>query len=128
MTIAPEISENQGDDWVSGGSIYLPENQIVVETYSTAKPANEILHECGAPVKIGLFSIDVEGAELEVLKGIDFKKYSFGIVLLETAVDSPSNKLLEHNGYFFYRHIGQNRIFLNNKYKMLKNFSNNFSI
>ena len=67
--------------------------------------------------KIALFSIDVEGAEIEVLKGIDFGIYSFGIILLETAVDSYSNQILIDNGYSFCKHVGQNRIFLNNTFK-----------
>jgi hypothetical protein len=117
MTVAPEISENSGDEWVAGGSKYLPENQTVAETYSRAITPSQILQECHAPKKIALFSIDVEGAEVEVLKGIDFGSYSFAIILLETAVDSYANQLLIDNGYSFYMHVGQNRIFLNNHFK-----------
>ena len=117
MTIAPEISENSGGEWVAGGAKYLPENQTVAETYSRAITANQILQECHASKNIAFFSLDVEGAEVEVLKGIDFENYSFAIILLETAVDSYANQLLIDNGYSFYKHVGQNRIFLNKNFK-----------
>ena len=35
-------------------------------------------------VKIDFFSLDVEGDEFEVLEGIDFKKYSFKFILIES--------------------------------------------
>jgi len=96
----------------------LPTNQVITEVYSPARTANRILKDCNAPLNIGLFSIDVEGAELEVLQGIDFDNYKFGIVLVETALESITNKYLEEMGYNFYKHIGQNRIFLNNSFKL----------
>ena len=116
MTVAPDISENSGAEWVAGGSIYLPEHQTVVETYARAMTANQILSECRAPKKIALFSIDVEGAEVEVMKGIDFDSYRFGIILLETATDSYANQILINNGYTFYKHVGQNHIYLNSQF------------
>jgi hypothetical protein len=115
MTIAPDISENSGEEWVAGGSKYLPENQTIVETYALAKTGNQILYESNAPKNIGLLSIDVEGAELEVLKGIDFGQYSFGIILIETAIESESNLFLLAKGCSFYKHIGQSRIFIHSK-------------
>jgi FkbM family methyltransferase len=118
MTLAPEISENIGNAWVSGGEKFLPTNQVITEVFSPARTANQILQDCNAPQHIGLFSIDVEGAELEVLQGLDFNKYKFGIVLVETAVDSTTNQYLEDMGYYFYKHIEQNRIFLNNCIKL----------
>ncbi|CAN2170997.1 fkbM_fam, methyltransferase, FkbM family [Candidatus Nanopelagicaceae bacterium] len=117
MTLAPEISENSGEEWVTGGSQYLPENQFVVETYAAARTVKHILENADSPTKIGVFSIDVEGAELEVLKGVDFERYSFGIIILETAIQSAAYEYLIAQGYFFYRHIGQNQIFLNDTFK-----------
>jgi hypothetical protein len=55
---------------------------------------NQILFECRAPKRIALFSIDVGGAEVEVMKGIDFDSYKFGTILLKTATDSHANQIL----------------------------------
>lgn len=45
---------------------------------------NKILMENNAPKIINLFSLDVEGYEFEVLNGIDFSKYKFEFILIET--------------------------------------------
>ena len=44
---------------------------------------NFILEQNKAPTHIDLISLDVEGYELEVLKGIDFNKYIFKLILVE---------------------------------------------
>jgi FkbM family methyltransferase len=53
------------------------EIQKIDKTYSVEVPARtltSILDQCRAQ-KIDLFSLDVEGYELEVLKGLDFQRY-----------------------------------------------------
>lgn len=52
-----------------------------------AKPLNSILREQQAPKFIEFFSLDVEGAELEVLKGLNFDEYEFGVILVEIRMD-----------------------------------------
>ena len=44
---------------------------------------NDLLMESKAPKLIDFFSLDVEGSELNVLKGIDFNKYNFQYLLIE---------------------------------------------
>lgn len=44
---------------------------------------NSILDESKAPKLIDFFSLDVEGMEINVLQGIDFKKYNFNYLLVE---------------------------------------------
>jgi FkbM family methyltransferase len=51
---------------------------------SRAKTLNEILTISKAPKKIDFFSLDVEGDEINVLNGIDLKKYYFKYILIET--------------------------------------------
>lgn len=113
MTIAPEISEYNSEEWILGGKEFLPSGEHILETWAPARTANSILIEHGAPQKIGLVSIDVEGAEYEVLKGIDFNSTDFGIVLIETSDNSLAQRSLMDAGYRLYKHIGQNKIFLN---------------
>lgn len=50
---------------------------------AVAKPLTRILDDSGAPALIDFLSLDVEGAEIEVLKGIDFEKYAFKFMLIE---------------------------------------------
>lgn len=78
---------------------------------ATASPAVElttttvghILDEAGAPAFIHFLSVDVEGAELEALRGIPFDKYRFGAIALEHNDEEPKRTdvrtFLEGNGY-----------------------------
>ncbi len=54
---------------------------------------------------VDLFSLDVEGYELEVLKGIDFNEVVFGAILVECREDnaSPIEGLLNKHGYCWER-------------------------
>ena len=56
------------------------------------------------------FSLDIEGGELAALKGIDFDRVGFGIIIVErNTADSESNReikrLLEERGYDRYEDI-----------------------
>lgn len=56
-------------------------------TYELSVPAltmTALLDRAIAPAQISFLSLDVEGSEIEVLKGIDFKKYAFQIILVES--------------------------------------------
>ena len=44
---------------------------------------NDLLKKSKAPKLIDFFSLDVEGSELNVLKGVDFKQYNFKYLLIE---------------------------------------------
>ena len=49
-----------------------------------ARSLQSLMDEAGSPKLIDLLSLDVEGGEMEVLKGIDFKKTNFKYILVET--------------------------------------------
>lgn len=59
----------------------------------------EILDTAEAPCRIDFLSLDVEGAELSVLNGIDFNKYRFKYILVETIDVSSVSKVLHAHGY-----------------------------
>ena len=68
-----------------------------------------ILDECEAPTYIDYMSMDIEGAEFEVLSTFPFDRYSFGFLSIEHNFDEPLRKLireiLENNGYKFSKSV-----------------------
>jgi FkbM family methyltransferase len=69
------------------------------EFFAPAKTLNSILDEAGSPTKVDLLSLDVEGVELEVLRGIDHSKYRFQYLCIESRSFETLNEYLELNGY-----------------------------
>lgn len=64
-----------------------------------ATTMNAILSEAKAPVKIDLLSLDVEGAELSVLDGIDHKHYRFRYIAIECRDIERLSAYLKDVGY-----------------------------
>lgn len=73
----------------------------VVEFTTTTLGA--VLDGAEAPAFIHFLSLDIEGAELEALKGIPFDKYRFGAMAIEHNDEEPKRtdilKFLESRGY-----------------------------
>ena len=57
----------------------------------------KILDEISAPSLIDFFSLDVEGYEFEIIKGIDFNRYNFKYFLVETSNELVISYLIEKN-------------------------------
>jgi FkbM family methyltransferase len=64
----------------------------------------KILDEVSAPSLIDFFSLDVEGFEGQVIKGINFDKYNFKYFLIETQNDEVINFLISKN-YIFIKKL-----------------------
>lgn len=64
-----------------------------------ARPLNDLLLAGSAPEIIDFLSLDVEGAELSVLKGIDFSHYSFNYILVECRDIGPMEEFFQGIGY-----------------------------
>lgn len=77
------------------------------QTKKTTDTLNNLLIKFNAPRYIDYMSLDTEGSELEILKGIDFDKYKFGIMNIEHNNVEPRRtdirKFLENKGYKFYK-------------------------
>ena len=56
-----------------------------------ARTLNSILEEVNAPSRIDLLSLDVEGSEIEVLKGINHNQFRFSFICIECR-DLPKMK------------------------------------
>lgn len=99
------ISENldldivDKDAHIDGGKAHLKENETVFTFGAAAITLNSLLEKAAAPKVIDFLSLDVEGAELEVLKGINFEKFSFKYMLIEVrSLKRIEDFLIEH-GY-----------------------------
>jgi len=88
MTIAldgeSDISNREGH--AQDGVQFLDKGdkgEVLHKFFAPARTLNSILQESDSPNRIDLLSLDVEGAELEVLKGIDHQLFRFKYMLIE---------------------------------------------
>lgn len=112
MTISTSLpGSNDVSEWTRAGSRFLSSGETVQKTWSLARTLDSILVESKAPTHIDFISIDVEGAEYSVLSGIDFERFVFDYILIETSHNSPSYNLLLELGYECKEIIMQNILF-----------------
>jgi FkbM family methyltransferase len=81
-----------------------------------ARTLNRILDEnVPSGVEIDFLSVDVEGAEIDVLKGLDFQKYRPRIVILEANSTNVNDQIISYMvnslGYFYARNVSVNAFF-----------------
>jgi FkbM family methyltransferase len=82
-----------------------PEHAIEVPV----RTLDSILEEAGAPRGFDLLSVDVEGHELDVLRGFDFNRWRPRLILLEDHVTSlDKHRFLTGAGYRLMRRTGLN--------------------
>ena len=94
------------------GLDFLPSTESHFKFGAIARTLDSILDESQAPNNIDFLSLDVEGAELEVLKGLDHNKYSFSYIAIESRNFLKTKEYLEFNGYVFMLEIcEQNYLF-----------------
>ncbi len=82
--------------------------------YVRMRTLDGILEEIDAPVPIDFISIDVEGHEVNVLKGFDLERWSPRVLLIEAML--PEEKVMIENimknaNYFKARELGGNLFF-----------------
>lgn len=85
MSVALDVETDIGDPAAHAelGRQFLAAGETVFEFEAPARTLNSILQEAGAPARIDFLSLDVEGAEIEVLKGIDHEAFRFRYMLVE---------------------------------------------
>ena len=66
-----------------------------------AQTLTSILEEAKAPKQIDLLSIDTEGYEIEILKGLNFNNFLFKYILIETKNYPFLEEFLRQKGYRF---------------------------
>lgn len=100
-------------DLLSGISDYIVTHKETVDSDKTTIDVrtltlNDLLKDFpDLPTTIDYMSLDTEGSELEILKSIDFGKYTFGLIDVEHNYVEPNRseirKLLLANGYEYIR-------------------------
>ena len=79
-----------------------------------AKTLTSILDEANAPRQISVLSVDVEGHEMQVLRGTDFNKYQFRLIFIEAMEDEEAaitEAFMMGRGYQYARTVGGNLVF-----------------
>lgn len=85
---------------------FLPRGETKFEFGARAASLDSILKEAGAPSDIDFLSLDVEGAELAVLQGVDFDAYRFRYMVIESRNPNRLRDFLEPLGYRLIEKIG----------------------
>lgn len=96
------------DHFLSLGDEYTPSIINKVKFGAQARTLQSILIESQAPTEIDLLSLDAEGAEFSVLSGINFNKFTFKYILVETRVFQKIDKFLSGHGYVFVEALSNN--------------------
>lgn len=85
----------------------------------TTVTLDDILVRADAPEFIHYMSIDIEGAELEALKGFPFSKYKVGAFTIEHNLEEPKRSqirsLLENKGYRFVLSLFRDDCYVNDQ-------------
>jgi len=73
---------------------------------------NDMMTDFPNIMHIDFLSIDTEGHEMNVLQSINFDKYSFGLITIETKEGSDVVKYVENKGYRILMTAGSDVIFI----------------
>jgi FkbM family methyltransferase len=112
MTTPVESTDKNAKEWAKFGEEFLQKGETSVPIWAPAFSLNQILEMAKAPEKIDFISIDVEGGELAVLNGMDFKKFKFSNILIETDKNSKAYLMLEDNNFQNIESRGNNHLFI----------------
>jgi len=72
-----------------------------------ARTLNSILIDARAPSKINLLSLDVAGAEIEVLKGVDHNKFRFDYICVESRDITKIKEYLRDKSYSLIKPLSE---------------------
>lgn len=85
MSVSLNVETDIGDPAAHAemGRQFLKQGETIFSFGATARPLNSILIEANAPSLIDFLSLDVEGSELDVLKGVNHDAFKFRYMLIE---------------------------------------------
>ena len=88
----------------NAGLRFLDPGHVNFSFGAVARTLNSILIESDAPRLIDLLSLDVEGAEIEVLKGLDHNQFRFKYILVECRDDA---KIISYMDSINYEYVSK---------------------
>ena len=95
----------------------------------TAKTLNEIIEEHSKGKEVDLLSIDVEGTELDVLKGANLETHKPKLIIIEDRLVFLNKHLyLRKRGYRFFRRTGFNNWYAKKVPDGSTSFANQFNL
>lgn len=110
VSLESDIQDPRGHAELGGR--FLGSGETVFEFGAVARTLNSLLLDANAPKLIDFLSLDVEGAELEVLKGVDHQVFRFKYLLVECRDFPRLSAYLEKQGYRFVDKLsGQDYLF-----------------
>lgn len=137
LQVAVAADEEPRDFWVSSphsgiSSLYPPESDQLPDGFQlerttiNCKPMRRILAEHAQGLQVDFMTIDVEGAEGEVIRSIDFESIRPTVLVVESVVPltfEPSHEnwesVLIDSGYVFATFDGINRYYVEGSYEDL---------
>ena len=111
-----ELKVNTKDTLSTRSTIDDIETRVNVKV--KAANLNSLLNNIKAPNIIDFFSLDVEGDEFQVLKGINFRKYTFKYILVESYELKDLKFFFNKNGYKYVKKMSNRNDHL---FKSIKN-------
>ena len=88
------------------------------KTFVSTKVFGDIMNDFPNVNYVDFLSIDTEGHEMQVLQSIDFGKFKFGLLTIETTDKSDVTKFVENNGYKKLMVAGSDVLFVPKQYKI----------
>lgn len=109
MTTANNLESDLSNpiEHAKSGLKYIPNKENNYTFGSLASTLNSILLKSDAPKKIDFLSLDVEGAEIEVLKGVNHKQFRFKYICIESRNKEKLSEYLIENDYVFVEKLSK---------------------
>lgn len=95
--------EFDSEDHKNRGKLFMVSSKKPSAFSVEAEPLSRIIDSSKFGNQIGIMSLDVEGAELSVLGGIDFERHSFEYMVIETSAEKEVSTFLSAKGYKLLR-------------------------
>ena len=115
--LAGIVSDETDNNYTNRGEELKKADIIKLKTTNLT----DLLDELNAPKIVDYFSLDVEGSEEAIIRGLDFKKYKFGCLTIERPTPLV-NEILFENDYLFVKN------YKNDSFYVHKNNSKNLKL
>lgn len=98
-----DLPDAQGH--VRSGLQFMPDERQSVDFGAVAETLDSVLLRVGAPNRVNFLSLDVEGAELSVLQGVNHDTWRFDLAVIETRAADRVDRFLQSVDYEFVNRL-----------------------